>query len=81
MGEVTVQTIMEILRDHYGKPHSICCHPDPAEPEDFGGATLASVIYDLEEKEMHITKGPPCQTELQNNNALAFNETLALEPS
>lgn len=59
-GEITPQTIMEVLRDHFGEPHSICCHPDPKEPEDFRGATLASVVYELEEKRMHITKGPPC---------------------
>jgi len=59
-GEITPQTIMTILRDHYGKPHSICCHPDPLESEDFRGATLASVIYDLEERRMHIAEGPPC---------------------
>ena len=62
-GEITTQTLMEILRDHYGKPHSICCHPDPREPEDFRGATLASIIIDLDERRMHITRGPPCQAE------------------
>ena len=62
-GEITTQTLMEILRDHYGRPHSICCHPDPKEPEDFRGATLASIIIDLDEKRMHITRGPPCQAE------------------
>jgi len=60
-GEITVQSVMEILRDHYGKPHSVCCHPDPKEPEDFRGATLASIIMDLDEKRMHITRGPPCE--------------------
>jgi isopenicillin-N N-acyltransferase like protein len=28
-GRVSVEGIKEMLRDHFGKPHSVCCHTKP----------------------------------------------------
>jgi len=62
-GHISVERIMEVLRDHFGKPYSICAHADPAIAEDFRGETLSSVIFDLEDRRIHVTKGPPCESE------------------
>lgn len=59
-GGLSEDSFMEVLRDHFGLPRSICAHADPAVEEDFRGETLASVILDLEARSILITKGPPC---------------------
>lgn len=60
---VSVEGIKEMLRDHYGKPHSVCCHPNTALAEDMRSESVASVIMDLDDKSFYITKGPPCLSE------------------
>jgi len=54
-----------MLRDHFGKPYSVCTHVDPAIIEDMQAETVASVIMDLDERSLHITKGPPCLSEYE----------------
>jgi len=60
-GQLNTEKFKEILRDHYGKPNSICCHPDKQMPPDERGETLASMILNLEEREVLISEGPLCQ--------------------
>ena len=62
-GQVTVETLKSILRDHFNHPKAICRHPDPGQPEIERSATLASMIVDLTAGEMHVTVGEPCQAE------------------
>ena len=62
-GQISVETLKNILCDHFNHPNSICRHPDPAQPELERGATLASMIIDLTAAEMHIAAGEPCQME------------------
>lgn len=62
---ISVEGIKEMLRDHFGKPYSVCTHPDPTVAEDMRAETVASVIMDLDERSLHITKGPPCLGEYQ----------------
>jgi isopenicillin-N N-acyltransferase-like protein len=55
-GPVDVADIQEFYRDHTNAPHSLCAHP-------FAGRhlqTVSSVIGDLTNRELHITKGAPC---------------------
>lgn len=59
-GNISRESFKEILRDHFGKPYSICAHEDTTVDEDYRGETLASIIFDLESREILITKGPPC---------------------
>jgi len=68
-GSLSRESIKEILRDHFGKPHSICAHEDLTVDEGYRGETLASVIFDLETREILVTKGPPC---LGKYNLLRF---------
>jgi isopenicillin-N N-acyltransferase-like protein len=62
---ISVDGIKEILRDHFGKPYSVCTHPDPNVVPDMQGETIASVIMDLDERSLHITRGPPCLSEYE----------------
>ncbi len=51
------------LRDHFGQPESVCCHPDPAEQPVDRWQTVSSSIVDLTTGEYLVAAGPPCATE------------------
>ena len=54
------KTFMTMLADHAGYPYSICAHPDElAEPTE-QGATVASVVMELESRTMWLADGQPC---------------------
>jgi isopenicillin-N N-acyltransferase-like protein len=53
-------TIAEtVLRDHDGSPRSVCSHPISDDPSH--GPTTASMIWELEERRMHVCAGRPCE--------------------
>jgi len=62
-GHITLETFERILRDHLGKPDSICWHLDERIDKSLRLQTNASIIMDLNEKAFYIAKGPPCQNE------------------
>ena len=64
-GRISIDGIKEMLRDHFGKPYSVCTHPDPVVAPDMQSETIASVIMDLDERSFHITRGPPCLSEYE----------------
>lgn len=64
-GEISVESLKSVLRDHFNEPGSICSHVDPDLPEHEIGHTNASVIMDLQDRRILITEGPPCKTEYQ----------------
>jgi len=47
-----------VLRDHENAPTSICGHG--GEGPDAPSPTTASMIWELEERRMHVCAGPPC---------------------
>ena len=59
IGQITVDDIKSVLRDHFGLPRSICRHP-----HDYPGAeptmTIASLIFDPVNDVVHIAAGQPC---------------------
>ena len=55
-----------MLRDHYGKPESVCRHSNMKLPEYERYETVVSVIMDLPGKKMWATTGTPCSTEYQS---------------
>ncbi len=63
LGQVTVESLQVVLRDHVNFPNSICLHPDPAEPEPERDETLVSLVMDLTERVMWAAPGPPCENE------------------
>lgn len=60
--KLSIDTFRATLADHADHPSGICCHPDARmDPED-RGATVASVLMDLDAKRMWIADGNPCST-------------------
>jgi isopenicillin-N N-acyltransferase-like protein len=65
VGELNVENIQEIMRDHFNYPNSICFHPRPGFHENETSGTGLSVISDLNEKVMYVAAGPPCEYEYE----------------
>jgi len=66
LGQLTVDDLKEILRDHDGQPVGICRHPhtgvdDPILPSS--GRTVASLIAEPDRGRLHITRGNPCEVD------------------
>ena len=59
-GGHTEESLMEVLRSHVGYPASVCFHPDPGEEPDRQEETLTSLVMNLEERAVWVTRGPPC---------------------
>lgn len=58
-GQITVETMMEILWDHsandgVGADHTVCCH-------GLTGSTLGSMIVDTRGRKMWVADGNPCE--------------------
>jgi isopenicillin-N N-acyltransferase-like protein len=62
---VSTGDLVDFLRDHAGRPHSVCRHRDPEVDAIEHYATVTSVIMDLDERRMLFTDGPPCGAEYQ----------------
>jgi isopenicillin-N N-acyltransferase-like protein len=58
VGNITVESLFEILSDHSNYPKSVCKHPDPVHNPDV--QTVASVVVDLTAGELHVRPGHPC---------------------
>jgi isopenicillin-N N-acyltransferase-like protein len=54
--------LQELFSDHFNTPRSICAHPDVAFPPPEQVRTVASIIMDLEKREMWLADGNPCST-------------------
>jgi isopenicillin-N N-acyltransferase-like protein len=64
LGKITVQTMMEALSDHVGRPRSICRHGT-------GIKTTFSVVIDLSSLTMYLAWGNPCEEEYLEYRLLA----------
>ena len=62
---VDVALMQNLFTDHFSRPHSICAHPNTAEPETNQMTTVASVILDLTNRTLYATDGPPCASPYQ----------------
>jgi isopenicillin-N N-acyltransferase like protein len=49
-----------LLRDHADHPFGICAHPDPLAHEFEQGATIVSVLMDLNARHLWYAAGNPC---------------------
>lgn len=58
----SVETFQEALGDHANYPLGVCCHPDERLDLYEQGATVASVVMDLEAKTLWLADGHPCST-------------------
>jgi isopenicillin-N N-acyltransferase-like protein len=59
-GTARPEDIVEVLRDHYSFPDSICRHPDPDQPENEAVASVYSIVMDLDARELYIASHSPC---------------------
>jgi isopenicillin-N N-acyltransferase-like protein len=57
----TLDDFRAVLADHADYPNSICAHPDPADHPREQGATIASVLMDLNARHLWLAAGHPCQ--------------------
>lgn len=62
-GNIDNQALMQVLQDHFGKPSSICRHPDPELNELDRIQTICSIIMDLSERRLLISNSTPCEAE------------------
>lgn len=59
-GGLTLDTFRRLLGDHANFPSGVCCHADERmEPHD-QGATVASVLMDLDARRVWLADGHPC---------------------
>jgi isopenicillin-N N-acyltransferase like protein len=58
---LTLDHFRALLADHADYPHSVCSHPDPADHPCEQGATIASVLMDLQTRRVWLAAGNPCQ--------------------
>ena len=57
----TLDDFRTLLADHADYPNSVCAHPDPADHPREQGATIASVLMDLNARRLWLAAGHPCQ--------------------
>jgi isopenicillin-N N-acyltransferase-like protein len=60
-----VEDIQAFLCDHQNYPHAVCCHEDLNLPPGERYRTVTSAVMDLQARELHLSDGPPCQSEYQ----------------
>jgi len=65
MGGVTLQGLQDGLRDHFGRPASICRHMDETKSEDECVQTNASFVMCLDDQTIYAVRGRPCEDEYQ----------------
>ncbi len=61
LGEVTVDSLIALFKDHVNRPDSICRHRNRTLHPLDSSETIFSVIFDLSNLEAHVCKGNPCK--------------------
>ena len=56
------EAITAALGDHGNHPNGVCCHVDASNAVEERGATIVSVLMDLDERRLWIANGNPCAT-------------------
>jgi len=64
-GKMSMTKAEEMLRDHDGKPESVCRHENPSLPTDERYRTVVSVVMDLYTGQLQTALGSPCEREYQ----------------
>jgi isopenicillin-N N-acyltransferase like protein len=60
--KLALEDFRAVLADHANFPSGVCCHPDARMAPLDQGATVASVLMDLDERTMWVADGHPCTT-------------------
>src|SRR3989442_10562676 len=64
--KLNLVTAQNMLRDHYGKPESVCRHSNLKLPEYERYETVVSVVMDLYGRKLWATVGSPCSADYQS---------------
>jgi isopenicillin-N N-acyltransferase-like protein len=64
-GNIDVQGIQNILKDHMDRPFSVCIHRNPAVEPLLQIVTCLSIVMNLSRRQIHYTLGNPCRGEVQ----------------
>lgn len=59
-GKINFSVAQSMLRDHKGRPESICRHPNRGLPKDERYKTVVSIVMDLHDRRIWATIGSPC---------------------
>jgi isopenicillin-N N-acyltransferase-like protein len=62
-GSLTRDSMTELLREHDGRPGSICRHDDEETPPVERACTVASWVIDLTDNLASVCRGRPCEGE------------------
>ena len=72
-----VEDFEAALSDHANHPFGVCCHPDVRVHFHDQGATVASVIVDLDTRTLWVADGQPCVTPYRELDYAGFLEAKA----
>jgi isopenicillin-N N-acyltransferase-like protein len=67
LGEVTKETLIDIMNDHVNRPGSICRHAERDKPEHDRVKTTFAVVLDPVNKRMHLCVGNPCEGKFEEH--------------
>jgi isopenicillin-N N-acyltransferase-like protein len=71
-GDIDIQGIQNILKDHMDKPFSVCIHQNPAVGPLRQMVTCLSVIMNLSRRQIHYTLGNPCRGKVETLELESF---------
>ena len=57
---ISIETFQTALADHANYPSGVCCHPDARMAPHDQGATVASILMDLDARRLWVADGQPC---------------------
>ena len=61
--KIDLEYFKDAFKDHSNYPNSICRHLDPKTPKELQCETLASIIMNLNDLKMYVSRGQPCKTQ------------------
>jgi len=64
-GKISMIKAEQMLKDHDGKPESVCRHENRTFPADERYRTVVSVVMDLYTRQLRAILGSPCEREYQ----------------
>lgn len=77
-GFATLDDFRALLADHADYPNSICSHPDPSDHPLEQGATIASILMDLNARRLWLASGNPCHAPYQELDVSWLGEPAAV---
>ncbi|WP_121062680.1 C45 family autoproteolytic acyltransferase/hydolase [Chachezhania antarctica] len=64
-GNIDLDTIHDVMSDHFSAPTGVCQHPDTARAAEARNTTVSSLAIDMKNGVLWATDGPPCQAPFQ----------------